>query len=95
MRITWPDRVFEPSDFLDFEGALKCPFLADVSALITPEEDGSLAVEIVSVLRQDGKEIGAFLKRDVERDLARDLRTFYLNEARRGLEGDSAADIGA
>jgi hypothetical protein len=94
MRVTWPNRVFEPGDFLDFDGAFDKRFLADVSALVVPEEDGGLSVEIISILRKDAREIGALLKRDVERELARDMRTFYLNSARRGLEGEGAADIG-
>jgi hypothetical protein len=64
------------------------PFLADVTALIVPGDD-SIDVEIISVLSDPGKqEFASYLKRDKEHDLVQLMRTYYLNYAREGLEGD-------
>lgn len=85
-----PGRLFRPSDFQDFEGAFVKPFLADVSALITPEDD-SVGVELTSILRQDGVEVAAFLRREVERELQSEMRSCYFAGAPVG----DANEVGA
>lgn len=92
MSIVYPDYSFRPSDFLVLEtdhlSIGPKPFLADVKALVIPEEDGSLDVEITSVKRDDGAELVAYLRSEAEKAIHPILRSFYLNESRSGLEGD-------
>lgn len=90
MRCTYMGKVMSKDDFLmafaDEVG--ESPFIADISALIYPSLDG-IDVEIISIKRQpDGKELGSYARRDFENDLKRIMRTYYLNQAREGLEGD-------
>jgi hypothetical protein len=91
IRVTYYGKIFYRDDFLSaFHDEIgERPFLADVSALIDPSSE-SIDVEVVSIRRDpDGKELVAFVKREVERNMWAILRTLYLNESRRGLEGDA------
>lgn len=89
MIINYSGKVFSMDEFI-LEG-LPNTFLADVRAIVLPGTE-SIDVEITSVLmaieRDPHREISAFLKSEAERDLQMLMRSYYLNQARQGLEGD-------
>lgn len=87
MEVTYLEYPFSVRDFVGID--LPSRFLADVYGVVKPQSDGGLAVHVLSV-RVDGKrEIASYLRVDKERSLEMLLRSFYMNRAREGHEGDS------
>lgn len=89
LTITWTDYVFKSSDFIaSDEISLKSHFLADLKAFILPSSD-EISVEITGITLESGVDVSGSLKRDPEHLLVREMRSYYLAWARRGLEGDT------
>lgn len=92
MIVTYKGKIFSRDEFIAED--LPQNFLADVVALVKPEPD-FISVDINSVKTAiDSREIGALLKLGAERELQSVMRSMYLNDVRRGIEGDvvSGAD---
>lgn len=86
MRLIYKGKILSKEDFVGVED-LPNHFLVDIEALVTPEMD-FITVEVVSVRMDPSKrEVSAFLKLEVERDLEILMRSMYLAEAHSGHEG--------
>lgn len=87
MEIHYKDFLFRSDHFVGLE--LPKRFTANVYGVVKPTPE-ALEVNVLRVT-YDGKEIASHLKAENERELEIQLRSFYLNEARKGLEGDAYA----
>lgn len=89
IRVTYKSKVFGPEDFNFPPGEnIASPFLADVSAIVTSSPSG-IDVDIVSVRTEvGGRELAALLKSEPRYLLKTILRSCFLAEARKGIEGD-------
>ena len=86
VRITFVDKLFYPEDFNEFEGSFDKPFMADVSALITPCPD-AITVEITSIARDpDRRELESFLKTEARHNLQVFMRQHYVDSLQNGSE---------